>query len=447
MPKTQINCPNCRQPILAEIQQVFDAGINPQDKQTLLSGAINLATCPSCGYQGPLSTPLVYHDPEKELLLTYFPPDLVLPPNERERITGQLINQVVNNLPPEKRKGYLFNPQPALTLQGMSERILEADGITKEMIQAQQDRINLIQRLMTISNDSIVDIIEQEDSLIDEEFFVLFSTLAQAAQASNEEETIGKLVDLQEKLIEYSTFGQKLEKQNQDIEEAAQKLKELGQEVSREKLLDLIVEVSDNPTQLSAIVSMARPGLDYGFFTTMSERIAKADGEEEKKLAGLREKLLEITRRIDEQTKERLAHARQNLETLLGAEDIASATLQNLPAIDDFFLQTLEQELETAQKSGNQQRIEQLGKVVNAIQQASTPPGAQLLNDLIETPDDASLEKLMEENKDQIDEKFIELLTNVMMQLQDQENKQLKEKVRSVYRKAVRLSMQSQMSN
>ncbi len=54
----------------------------------------------------------------------------------------------VNAFPAEKRKGYLFNPQTMFTYQTLIDKILEADGITKEMIEAQQKRIGLIQRLL-----------------------------------------------------------------------------------------------------------------------------------------------------------------------------------------------------------------------------------------------------------------------------------------------------------
>ncbi len=59
---------------------------------------------PHCGFEGPLSTPVVYHDPDKELLLTYFPPEMGLPVNEQERIIGPLIKQVSDSLPMELRK-------------------------------------------------------------------------------------------------------------------------------------------------------------------------------------------------------------------------------------------------------------------------------------------------------------------------------------------------------
>ena len=91
MPRVQVSCPQCRQPITAEMEQLFDVGNDPQAKQRFLSGNVNTANCPNCGYRGPLSTPIVYHDPEKELLLTFFPPELGLPLNEQERLIGPMI--------------------------------------------------------------------------------------------------------------------------------------------------------------------------------------------------------------------------------------------------------------------------------------------------------------------------------------------------------------------
>ena len=88
MPRTQMNCPQCRQPIVVDVHQLFDIGANPDEKQIFLSGIHNIAQCQSCGFQGMVATPLVYHDPEKELLLTYVPTEMALPMEEQERIKG-----------------------------------------------------------------------------------------------------------------------------------------------------------------------------------------------------------------------------------------------------------------------------------------------------------------------------------------------------------------------
>ena len=146
MPRTQVNCPNCRQPVVAEIDQLFDLNKDPTAKQRLLSGAVNIVDCQVCGYRGGLATPIVYHDPDKQLLLTFVPPELNMPRDDQERAIGALINQVMSELPQEKRLGYLLSPKTTLTMQGLLESILEADGITREMLDEQQKRISLIQR-------------------------------------------------------------------------------------------------------------------------------------------------------------------------------------------------------------------------------------------------------------------------------------------------------------
>ncbi len=81
MPQTQISCPRFRQMIAANVEQLFDVTHEPASKQRLLSGQSNYARCPHCGYEGRLATPVIYHDNEKELLLTFFPPELGLPLN------------------------------------------------------------------------------------------------------------------------------------------------------------------------------------------------------------------------------------------------------------------------------------------------------------------------------------------------------------------------------
>ena len=234
MPKTTINCPGCRQPLAAEIEQLFDMGVDPTAKQKLISGEFNFIQCPRCGYQGNLSTMIVYHDPEKELLLTHIPAELGLPRNEQERLVGNLINQVVNKLPQEKRKAYLLRPQSTLTMQGLVERILEADGITREMIQAQQQKLSLIQRLlMATSPDVRAEIARQEDKLIDSEFFALLSRIAEAALAGGDQNGAKQLVELQQSLLAVTTFGRQLQEQSQELEAAVKSLQEIGENLTR----------------------------------------------------------------------------------------------------------------------------------------------------------------------------------------------------------------------
>ena len=445
MPKTRINCPNCRQPIVAEIDQLFDSGTDPSAKQKILSGAANFVQCPLCGYQGGLATPIVYHDPQKELLLTYFPPELGLPINEQERIIGPLITKVMNDLPQEKRKGYLLRPQTMFTLQGLVERILEADGITKEMIQAQQQRLNLIQRLLSASESGLDELAKQEDASIDSAFFTLLSRLTETAAMSGDEESARRLSELQNKLIERSTFGMEYKKQTQEVEKAIKSLQGLGKEVTRDKLLDLVIS-APNDTQLSVIVSMARPGMDYVFFQSLSDRIDRARGDGRSRLIELREKLLTMTQEIDKQIEARRLQARQNLTALLAAKNIEEAIAQNLPAIDQFFLEALQDELEKTRKTGDLERIGKLKQIEAIVQQASAPPPElELIEELLDSPDEGSLKAALEAHKAEITPEFMDTLTAVVQQVQNNQDPELVARLQMVYRLALRYSMAAKM--
>jgi len=441
--RTQISCPNCKQPIVAEIEQLFDTAADPAAKQRLLSGAFNRARCPHCGYNGALSTPIVYHDPEKELLLTFFPPELNVNRNDQEAAIGKLVKQVVDNLQPEKRKGYLFNPQSTLTLQGLLERVLEEDGITKEMIQEQQQRLNLIQRLLGISDDSLETVIKDEDEHIDAQFFGLLSQLIQSTLAAGDRQGGEQLSALHEKLVENTTFGQQLKEESKKVEAALKALQDAGKNLTREKLLDIVI-AHNGESALNALVGLARPGMDYEFFQLLTSRIEAKEGEEKETLSGLRDTLLEMTRQLDEQLAERLGIAAKNLDILLGVEDIKQTVQHNLAAIDEFFLQALNERYEAAMQADDKELLGKLQLVADVIQEATTPGGA-LLQELLQAENDAALDEILAAHKAEITPGFVESLTAVLMQLEGSDNLETADKVRKIYRKAVRLTMQAGM--
>ena len=442
MPKTMINCPNCRQPISVEVEQLFDQGVDQSAKQRLLSGTFNLVQCPHCGYQGNLATPIVYHDPSKDLLMTFVPAEIGLPRDEQERVIGAMINQVINNLPQEKRKAYLLQPQTALTLQGLVERILEKDGITHEMIEAQQKRLALIQRLMGVAQDVLEEIARQEDRIIDAEFFGLLRRLVEASMMSGDRESAQALADLQKKLMPVTTFGRELQAQSQEVEAAMAELRSAGEGLTHEKLLELI-ETAPNEARLNAYVSLARPGLDYSFFQLLSDKIDRARGDGRTRLVDLRAKLLELTSQIDKQLEARTNSARELLNEILESENIEEALLANIPALDEFFVQELNSAMEASRGKGDLDRIGKLQKVVDVLEQMSAaPPEVALIEELLDTSDDAELDQLLTEHQEEITPEFISALANVMNQVEAGDDKEFAQKVQLVYRKALRQSMQ-----
>ena len=445
MPRTQINCPNCRQPIMADVTQLFDVGQDPELKSQLLSGMANFVQCQVCGYQGALATPVVYHDPDKELLLTYVPAEIGLPRDEQERLIGGMINQVVNRLPAEKRKGYLLTPQAHLTMQGLIERILEADGITKEMIKAQQDKLDFLQKLSTTQDENArISLIQENETLIDADLFSIMGRLIETAASTGDQESAQQLEAIQNLLIENSDYGQEIQQQSAEVRAAIESLQAAGQDLSREKLLELIIE-APNDIRLSALVSLARPGIDYTFYQLLTDRIDGSEGEEQEKLSVLRDKLLELTQQLDEQVEMRAKQAYALLEQILQADDVMQAIQANAAQIDEFFVQAVQEELEKARKSGDLEKSAKLNQIDETLREAMTQPAeVEFIQELLEAPDDESRNQLLDDNPDKITPELFQMLSGLMNQVAESgQDEQLVEKIKLINRQVLRHSMRS----
>jgi hypothetical protein len=445
MPKARINCPNCRQPVIADIEQLCDVGIDPTMKQRILTGALNLIACQACGYQGAVATPLVYHDPEKEMLLTYFPAEMGMPVNEQEKIIGPLIMKVTNNLPPEKRKAYLLRPQTMLTMQSMVERILEGDGITKEMIQAQQRRMELLQRLANSSDEQILEIAQAEDAQLDGEFYNLLNRLIETALVGGDQDSAGRLTELQKKLIPVTSYGKKIQEQGREVEAAIQSLQQAGKELTREKLLE-VVQKAPNDIQLSVMVSLARAGMDYNFFQLLSQKIDQAQGKQKEHLLELRTKLLDMTSMIDKQIEASVNRARTLLNTLLQAPNVKEMTMNNLPAVDEYFVQVFNEARDTARKNADLDKLARLSQIEEVLNQASTPPKEiSLIEELLDAPDENSIREMLKQHQSELTAEFMEILSSLVVRLQEGENAELGERIQMLYRLALQVSMQANM--
>ena len=448
MPQTQIACPRCRQLIAANIEQLFDVTQDPQAKQRLLGGVSNMARCPHCGYQGRLATPIVYHDNEKELLLTFFPPELNMQLNEQERMIGPLIKQVTDRLPPERRKGYLLKPMPNLTYESMIQTILSKDGITPEMLKEQQERVQLIERLLQASsNDVRSEIIKQNLNLFDEQFFALFSRLAQSAAGSGQEPVARAMVDLQNQLLEETEFGRNLKESVGELEAATKSLQEVGQGLTREKLLDIVLQ-SPNDARVRAYATIARGGMDYQFFQLLSERIDKASDDEKARLETVREKLLGFTNEIDKQMETRYKQAQDFVESLLAQDDVVQAVRDNLNNFTQDAVEVVNQLLRQASEKNDYTRMGKLQKMVEVLREASTPPEVAFIEQLLDAPDDSTLNQMLDANKDLLNDQFMESLIGLVAQVDqaseqgNPEAKALGERLSKVYKTALKYSMQ-----
>lgn len=417
--KMQVTCPNCRMPVTATIEQLFDVAQDPGAKRRFLSGRFNVINCPNCRYQGQVATPLLYHDPDKELLLSYVPMELGLPQAEQERILGKLMNDVINQLPQEKRKGYLLNPKPALTLQGMIDRVLEGEGVTREMMDAQKAKAQLVQQLLTTSEEQLPALVKEKDAELDYTFFQILTASAEAQAAEGNQGGAQRLLNLRNKLLELSSFGAQTRQRQQMLEETARELQALGDKLTRDKLLELVLK-AESDDKLAAYVSFARPGMDYTFFEALTKRIDKAQDAEKDRLAHTRDTLLKLTQEVDQATKVQMEEASQVLRLLMEAPDLEKALMENLPRIDDAFMAVLNLNLEAAQKAGRPDVLTRLQTIQAAIMeliQEASPPEIKFVNELMQIEDEAVAVAVLKKRASEINQQLIDIMLQLVENL------------------------------
>lgn len=395
--KTQVSCPNCRMPVTATLEQLFDVNQDPSAKQRFLSGRFNMIQCSSCGYQGQVAGPIMYHDPEKEMLLTFVPMELGLPQAEQEKLIGRLMNEVINKLPQDKRKGYLLSPKPTFTLQGMMERVLEADGITKEMLDSQKAKVALLQSLLAAPEEQWPQMVKDHDAEIDMTLFQLLSASAEATASGGNQAGAQKMAAMQNALLLNSTFGQQVRSRQDKVEAVARELQGLGKKLTPDKLLDLVVNARDDD-KLAAYTSLARAGMDYAFFEALTRRIDRAAGDEKTRLGQVRDQLLELTQEIDKATQAQMAEATNLLRKLMEAPDLNKAIEEAIGLIDDTFMAVLNLNIEAAQKAKRSDALTRLvliSDAINRLMQEAAPPELKIIDELLQMePEAAAAEAL-----------------------------------------------------
>jgi hypothetical protein len=438
-------------PMTAEIQQLFDMNTDPQAKQKLLNGEANVIQCKACSYQGLYPTPIVYHDPEKEMLLTYFPSELGVSINEQEKMVGPLIKRVVNDLPMEKRKAYLFQAQSMLTYQTMMEKILESDGVTKDMLEAQQKKLQLIQRLLSTPNaDSRKEIIQQEEALIDETFFGLLNRLVEATVAQGDKQSAQQLALFQQELLQETKVGQEIQEKMKSSQRAMEDLQEAAKSgLTREKLLDIFINAPDE-IYTNTLIGMVRSGVDYEFFQLLSQKIEETtDPEKKAKLSNLRDFLVEVTKQIDAQIQEEKTKARETLTKILSEPNIEVGLEKYGNELNDFFVEAVKEGLEEARKAADLEKIAKLGQLNSMIEEANKPPAEiQFVEALLKAPDAESIKSLLNEKPEVLNDEFLQLLAGLINQTEQQGNQQaLVTRLKEIQKVAMKALMAKNLKN
>jgi hypothetical protein len=405
-----VTCPYCQAKFTAPIQRVVDVGQDPKLKVALLQGRLNVAACPQCGNTGMLNAPFIYHDPEKELALCFVPTELGLTATDQQKLIGDLTNVVVNSLPPEKRKGYLLQPKIFFSLQGLIDTILQADGVTKEMIEAQRARGDLVYKLLGAKDDEhLKQLVEEHDAELDYEFFQTLTAMMETARADGKDDLAAHLSALRTRLLDLATVGKREAAQRKAVES-------LGAKVTQEDLLQKMIECEEED-QLQAYVALGRPLMDYTFFLALTEKInaAQAEGnsKEAQRLTDLRAKILEFQAKYDAQVAVALEWAANLLREILQSQDREATVREHLGEIDDAFFAVLSANIARAEEEDQKQianDLRQIEDLVLELIRESAPPEIRLINQLMQAEYPEGTKKVLEKNATQVTAALIEVM-------------------------------------
>lgn len=422
--QTQIQCPNCGTPYMAEVHQLIDVGRDPQLKQLLLSGQLNVAVCPNCGAAGQISTPLVYHDPAHELFMIYIPQEMQMEKMQRETLIGRLTRQVMDSTPQEQRRAYMLQPQEVLSMQTFLENVLETEGITKEMIARQRKQAELLNTLATADSDVQDHLIKERSREIDETFFAMLRSYVESASQSNNNAQLIPLLNLQAKLMTETEVGRRLEKRQIAMHALNRDAQKEGGLSSRLLLKHVLLNQED-PETAKTLVQAGIGALDYDFFTGLTAEVDKQQmaGKQDaaQRLSRLRDDLLKMQEDMQRESQAILQRAQQMLNEILEAEDMLTAVQANVNHIDDAFMYVLAAEIAHAEQSGKEDRLRTLESLQGLIldqAESQTPPEIQLLNDLVTAETEAERQQILDENEDLLSNELIEVINLLQEQMQ-----------------------------
>jgi hypothetical protein len=398
------------------LERILDVEVDPAAKSRLLSGQVNMVICPHCGTAGALDLPFIYHDPEKELALIYAPMEAGRNDVERQKLIGSLSQTLLNQLPPEQKRSYLLNPREFLTLDGLIKRVLEAEGITDEMMEAQQAKAELIGQLLEAASDEERrELIEEHTEELDEEFFQIFQVNLSQIEASGSEELIERFSALEELLLTETEIGRQLAQR-------ADAFRQLQEEPTQKRLVDLLVEAEDRATR-AALVTFGQPLIDYAFFQQFTRRIDDAEDEAEReRLKALRKEVMDIREELREQAQRVVDEKRALVDALLNSDDVELLARRRMADMDELFFNVLVAQLERARQVGDEQTaagLEEILELSRSLMEEAIPPEVVLLSEISEAEGEDEVREILDENEELITPNLVRMLEGIQAQLHE----------------------------
>ena len=426
----QVKCPSCGNTYVAPIFTIIDLGANPELRSPLMSGQLNVGVCQQCGSGGPLTAPLMVHDPENSFLGVFVPMQGLSGDLSQQKVIGDLQRSLMTKVPKESQRGYMLQPQIFMDMQRMMEKLWGFEGVTPEMLRRQSDQGELMQSLMNLVNDdtALNIAIERNKNLIDREFFTMLDQiLIMARSQAQGSAEVQMLHSLRDKLVERTEAGQEVKRQAERIQAL---LNSVSEETTREELLEIVLEAwqDEDAERIVGTFALATGvSADYDFLMLSAQRIDETEDEAGKeKLEELRQFLIGVQDQVNAQEQQTRAtavqHAQHILQEVLQATDTRAALRQHLDEIDENFLALVAENIQRMEEAGSTGAAQRLVKVYQQtleLLREQMPEDMRLVNDLIAAPDDATARQLLRDNRKLVNEDFVRKLKGFEQQMRD----------------------------
>lgn len=432
----QIRCPSCGTPYAVPLFSIIDLGVNPELKGALLSNQVNVAVCPKCGVGGPLSAPLLVHEPAHQFLGVFAPAQGGKIDVQQQKAIGDLTQTLMRKLPAEARKGYMLQPKQFVDWNHFMEQFWGFEGVTPEMLRRQRNQSELLQRLVGLANDpkALELALQRGVDLVDRDFFAMLDRLIMVASAQGQNSE--PFLQLRKQLLETTETGKQIKARQDKIRGI---LEGLGQNATREDLLNAILTAwqGEEGREIAGGVAVAAaPLLDYQFLMLVSERVEHSTDETEKqRLEELRQLIVNIQEQQAQSQQAALQQMQQLLQQILQAEDTQAALRQYADYIDEAFLSVLAANIQAVQKRGSTaaaRRLQQIYEQAIAMLQENMPPEMRLINQLLSAPDKAALSKLIQENRSQINREFVASLKMLETDMRDANRTEVADRIKTL---------------
>jgi hypothetical protein len=331
-------------------------------------------------------------------------------------------------------------------MQGLVEMVLEADGVTPAMLEEQRARVRLAEQFLQSEDVDIEKLVAEHDARIDVNLFQTMTMMAQRAIEDGRPDIARAVVMVQNRVAELSTAGQELlrEQQAQEdaISEVAAVLDELGEDAGRGAFFDLAVGFKDQDAHLQALVGMARPAFDYEFFQEMTGAIGQAPSAERPELEALRDRLVELTRMIDEQAQFTVQQATGLLQAMINSEDPAELVRANAPMIDETFMAVLTANMEEANRRQDAQmgaRLRAVSDAVMSVLQEGMQPEMRFINTLLQAETQEAASEMLAEGAEEFGPALLESLQSLEEILAEQGDTPVYRRIQTLREEAARL--------